>query len=177
MRVIRNAGCRLLLAALFIMAIVWNASPVAGECASCKAAGSSAEQDPFNQQRASFLGEVGAWSQISYQTGLLKAQSVSSKVNRSDTARWTGFSTVLISPEEIKILDSSDIIIDISPKSTEYIPGAISIPYDRFIDSAGRLEPIGEMARILGDAGVSENDSIIIYGCLLYTSPSPRDRG
>lgn len=61
-----------------------------------------------------------------------------------------GFSTILISPEEIKILDSSDIIIDISPRSTEYIPGAISIPYDRFIDPAGRLEPIGEMARILG---------------------------
>lgn len=164
MRVIRTAGCNLLLVALFIMAIIWNVSPVAGECASCKAAGSSAEQDPLNQQWASFLGEVGAWSQMPFQPGLLRAQSDSSKVNRSDMAREMGFSTILISPEEIKILDSSDIIIDISPRSTEYIPGAISIPYDRFIDPAGRLEPIGEMARILGDAGVSENDSIIIYG-------------
>lgn len=192
MRVIRIAGCSLLLAALFMMAIIWNASPVAGECASCKAAGSSAEQDPLNQQWASFLGEVGAWSQMPFHPGLLRAQSDSSNCsslwgengergldlnlsapkdglqkyqgNRSDMARGMGFSTILISPEEIKILDSSDIIIDISPRSTEYIPGAISIPYDRFIDPAGRLEPIGEMARILGEAGVSENDSIIIYG-------------
>ena len=192
MRVIRIAGCSLLLAALFMMAIIWNASPVAGECASCKAAGSSAEQDPLNQQWASFLGEVGAWSQMPFHPGLLRAQSDSSNCsslwgengergldlnlsapkdglqkyqgNRSDMARGMGFSTILISPEEIKILDSSDIIIDISPRSTEYIPGAISIPYDRFIDPAGRLEPIGEMTRILGDAGVSENDSIIIYG-------------
>ncbi len=135
MRVIRTAGCSLLLAALFMMAFIWNATPVAGECASCKAAGSSAEQGALNQQ-----------------------------VNRSDMARELGFSTILVPPEEINIPYSSDIIIDISPRSTEYIPGAISIPYDRFIDPAGRLEPIGEMTRILGDAGVSENDSIIIYG-------------
>jgi thiosulfate/3-mercaptopyruvate sulfurtransferase len=88
-------------------------------------------------------------------------------------ARGMGFSTILISPEEIKILDSSDIIIDISPRSTEYIPGAISIPYDRFIDPAGRLEPIGEMTRILGEAGVSENDSIIIY-MISFAAASPR---
>jgi len=84
--------------------------------------------------------------------------------NQSNSSRELAFSTILISLEEINIQDSSSIIIDISPRPTEYIPGAISIPYDWFIDSAGRLEPVSEMAGILGAAGVSENDSVIIYG-------------
>ncbi len=79
-------------------------------------------------------------------------------------ARGPGFSTVLIPVEEIDLSDRSNIIIDISPRSAEYIPGAISIPYDRFIDPGGRLEPISQVAGILGEAGISENDSIIIYG-------------
>lgn len=119
MKLIRNQGCCILLAALFIMAFISNAAPVSGECASC---------------------------------------------NQSNMSRGPAFSTVLIPLEKINISDGSDMIIDISPRSTEYIPGAISIPYDRFIDSAGMLEPIGEMAGILGEAGISENDSIIIYG-------------
>ena len=118
MRVISTAGCSLLLATLFMVAFISNATPEAGEWSYC------------NQSNAS----------------------------------GPSFSTVLIPVEEIDLSDRSDIIIDISPRSAEYIPGAISIPYDRFIDPGGRLEPISQVAGILGEAGISENDSIIIYG-------------
>lgn len=118
MRVISTAGCSLLLAALFMVAFISNATPEAGEGSYC---------------------------------------------NQSN-ARGPGFSTVLIPVEEIDLSDRSNIIIDISPRSAEYIPGAISIPYDRFVDPGGRLEPISQMAGILGKAGISKNDSIIIYG-------------
>ncbi|MGB4087358.1 sulfurtransferase [Methanothrix sp.] len=73
-------------------------------------------------------------------------------------------SSILISLEKINISDAGSIIIDISPRPAEYIPGAISIPYDQFIDSGGRPKPANVMARILGEAGVSQDDSVIIYG-------------
>ena len=60
--------------------------------------------------------------------------------------------------------NSSGIIIDISPNSTEYIPGAINIPYTWFLKQSGALLPISEIAQVLGDAGVSEYDPVLIYG-------------
>jgi thiosulfate/3-mercaptopyruvate sulfurtransferase len=69
--------------------------------------------------------------------------------------------SVLVSLESA---NNSGIILDISPSSAEYIPGAISIPYTRFLGSGGVLLPVSEMARILGEAGVSETDALLIYG-------------
>lgn len=116
MRVI--VACSLLLAALFMVTFISNATPETGELT-------------FGNQ---------------------------------SNARGMVFSTVLIPVEEIDLSDRSNIIIDISPRSAEYIPGAISIPYDRFIDPGGKLEPISQVTGILGEAGITENDSIIIYG-------------
>lgn len=104
------------------------------------------------------MGEWNAWEELSTSSGMNGGD------NQSKVPRELSFSAILIPPEEINISNGSTIIIDISPRPAEYIPGAISIPYDRFIDSGGRLEPISEMAGILGEAGVSESDSIIIYG-------------
>jgi thiosulfate/3-mercaptopyruvate sulfurtransferase len=59
-----------------------------------------------------------------------------------------------------------DVILDVSPEATEYIQGAISIPYANFMNK-GSLKPVSEVAKILGDAGISERDSVLVYGqCL-----------
>ena len=59
-----------------------------------------------------------------------------------------------------------DVILDVSPEATEYIQGAISIPYAKFMNN-GSLKPVSEVAKILGDAGISERDSVRVYGqCL-----------
>ena len=71
------------------------------------------------------------------------------------------FASVLVPLEKV---NNSGIVLDISPNSTEYIPGAINIPYTRFLDSTGALLPVSEMARILGDAGISQSDAVLIYG-------------
>ena len=55
------------------------------------------------------------------------------------------------------------IILDISPEPAEYIPGAISIPYTDFLWN-GTLKTALEMAEILGEAGISQDDSVLIYG-------------
>jgi thiosulfate/3-mercaptopyruvate sulfurtransferase len=61
---------------------------------------------------------------------------------------------------------SYDVILDVSPEATEYIQGAISIPYSEFMNN-GSLKPVSEVAKILGDAGISERDSVLVYGqCL-----------
>lgn len=60
--------------------------------------------------------------------------------------------------------NNSGIILDISPNSAEYISGAINIPYTKFLDPEGVLLPVSEMARILGEAGVSQSDAVLIYG-------------
>ena len=61
---------------------------------------------------------------------------------------------------------SYDVILDVSPEATEYIQGAINIPYANFMNK-GSLKPVSEVAKILGDAGISERDSVLVYGqCL-----------
>ncbi|MCJ7443841.1 MAG: sulfurtransferase [Methanotrichaceae archaeon] len=71
------------------------------------------------------------------------------------------FSRILVPISGIK---QSDIIIDISPNATEYIPGAVSIPYTMFIEDDWQLKSASEMAKILVAAGISQDDSLLIYG-------------
>ncbi|MDM7913611.1 MAG: rhodanese-like domain-containing protein, partial [Methanotrichaceae archaeon] len=42
--------------------------------------------------------------------------------------------------------------------------GAININYENFLGDDKRLKPVAEMVKIIGDAGISANDSVIIYG-------------
>jgi len=68
-----------------------------------------------------------------------------------------------------------DLILDISPDAEEYIEGAISVNYEEFITKDGRIRPPSEIAEILGAAGISREDSVVIYGeCLpCGTGPVP----
>ncbi|MFA6373193.1 MAG: rhodanese-like domain-containing protein [Methanothrix sp.] len=61
-------------------------------------------------------------------------------------------------------ISGMEIILDISPYSTEYIPGAISIPYTKFLGQGSILKPVSEMAAVLGKAGISQDDAVLIYG-------------
>lgn len=86
---------------------------------------------------------------------------VVSSNSKPRTERSQEPASVLVPVESV---NNSWIILDISPSSAEYIPGAISIPYTQFLGSGGVLLPVSEMARILGEAGVSESDALLIYG-------------
>jgi len=72
-----------------------------------------------------------------------------------------------ISPEEV--------ILDISPSAPAYIEGAVNLNYDHFFSEGGEIVPAAEMARLLGDAGISNKDSLLIAGeCLpCGGGPSP----
>ena len=66
-------------------------------------------------------------------------------------------------------VDRNDIILDASEHPKSYIPGAIHISYLDFIDdnNTPSLKASPELARILGEAGISQSDSVVVYGeCL-----------
>jgi thiosulfate/3-mercaptopyruvate sulfurtransferase len=63
-------------------------------------------------------------------------------------------------------ISETDVLIDVSENATEFIPGAVALSYAEFLLDGG-LRSLPEVAQILGDAGVSRNDSVVIYGeCL-----------
>jgi len=66
----------------------------------------------------------------------------------------------------IDAIAETDVLLDISENSSEHIPGSVYLPYPEFMRD-GNLKSVEEVSAILGEAGISENDSVIIYGeCL-----------
>ena len=56
-----------------------------------------------------------------------------------------------------------DVVLDVSDGVTKFIPGAVHVDYLDFQNN-GTLRPASDLARILGDTGISRNSSVIIYG-------------
>ena len=81
--------------------------------------------------------------------------------SQANAKRSDSFASVLVPLESA---NNSGIILDISPESAEFIPGAINIPYTEFLGPGGVLKPVSEMAAILGEAGISQDDAVLIYG-------------
>lgn len=59
--------------------------------------------------------------------------------------------------------DDTAIYLDISEEATEHIPGSIAIPYDEFLNGT-TMRSEAELDALLGDAGISRDDAVIIYG-------------
>lgn len=171
---IRTAGFVLLIVAV-LAALVCN---VNGECTACQGGSVTAQQDVLNSKWAAFMGDENATTPLAItnangQANLNKSSSpgsspsqgaafgVAASNSKLRTERSQKLASVLV---PVTGANNSGIILDISPNSAEYIPGAINIPYTRFLGSGGVLLPVSEMARILGEAGVSQSDALAIYG-------------
>jgi thiosulfate/3-mercaptopyruvate sulfurtransferase len=85
---------------------------------------------------------------------------------------WTKLVGAIESPNSIS---PDEVILDISPSAVAYIEGAVNLNYDLFFSEGGEIVPASEMAQLLGDAGISSNDSLLIAGeCLpCGGGPSP----
>ena len=67
----------------------------------------------------------------------------------------------------MKSVSSSDVVMDVSNTdsySTSHIKDAIHIPSKDFLNGEGDLKTDEELAKVLGDSGVSRDDSIVLYG-------------
>jgi thiosulfate/3-mercaptopyruvate sulfurtransferase len=66
----------------------------------------------------------------------------------------------------MKSVSSSDVVMDVSNTdsySASHIKNAIHIPSKDFLNSVGSLKTDEELAKVLGDAGVTKDDSIVLY--------------
>lgn len=67
----------------------------------------------------------------------------------------------------LKSVSSSDVVIDVTngdSYASSHIKNAIHIPSSEFLNAEGNLKTDEELAAVLGDAGVSRNDSVVLYG-------------
>jgi len=88
-----------------------------------------------------------------------KAAEEQASVVRSDGAK------AILAP--LEDITDADILLDVSEDSSTHIAGSVVIPYMEFDVRAGVLKPLPEITKILGDAGISREDRIVIYGeCL-----------
>jgi thiosulfate/3-mercaptopyruvate sulfurtransferase len=87
--------------------------------------------------------------------------TISGKLTGSEADEKDDISQTLVPFSEVK---NYDVILDISPNTTQYIPGAINLNYAGFLDQDKRLKSDSELAKILGDVGISRNDSVVVYG-------------
>ncbi|MHB8120482.1 MAG: sulfurtransferase [Methanothrix sp.] len=72
----------------------------------------------------------------------------------------------------VSILKSTYIILDVGSDPEKYIYGAVHIPFTAFMEN-NSLKPLPAIAAILGDAGISRNDSVAIYGKCLPCGSGP----
>jgi thiosulfate/3-mercaptopyruvate sulfurtransferase len=91
---------------------------------------------------------------------------------QNSSIRRGRFAQVLILPQEVS---ADDVVLDISPHAERYIDGAINLNFEDFYGEGWNLKPASEIAMILGNAGISRNDSVVITGeCLpCGGGPSP----
>ena len=158
--------CKAVRVILFLAAILATAvSCVNAECTACKSGSVTAQQDSLNKEWAAFLGTDNATTEevttSTSATGLISPQ-YSRQNNPALKEEGSDRSSSILVP--LDNVGDSEIILDISPDPAEYIPGAIGIPYTDFLLPGGALKTVSEMSEVLSKAGISENDSVLIYG-------------
>lgn len=68
---------------------------------------------------------------------------------------------MLVKPDEV---ENTDVILDVSDGADAYIPGAVHIDYSVLSGENKTLKPPDELAGIFGGSGISDKDSVVIYG-------------
>jgi thiosulfate/3-mercaptopyruvate sulfurtransferase len=63
----------------------------------------------------------------------------------------------------ISELSGNEILLDISENATEHIAGSIAIDYTEFLNGSS-MRSESELAGMLGEAGISRQDPVVIYG-------------
>lgn len=69
--------------------------------------------------------------------------------------------------KNIMSVSSSEVLLDVSSSnsySKTHIKGAISIPAKSFLNTDGSLKPSDDLAKIIGNSGISRDDPVVLYG-------------
>ena len=123
------------------------------------------DDNTANSKTASSNSQNESSTENAAKTAAKKTVQEPTTISRSDEAR------VIMAP--LEDVTDADILLDVSENSSTHISGSVVLPYMEFDESAGILKPISEISRILGDAGISRNDSVVIYGQCLPCGGGP----
>lgn len=162
--------------------IALSQSAYAGECASLGGACDDGGWDPIAK-----LDEIGTgvyddqpqaspkWPEKSRELrwNMSSADGQEKEIAASDPEKPivdTGTEQVLNRFHEIMVeideVSSSDVLLDVSESATEHISGSLAIPYEDFMEDQ-KPKSVEKITEILGQAGITENDSLVLYGeCL-----------
>jgi thiosulfate/3-mercaptopyruvate sulfurtransferase len=145
-----------ILETLIILSLI-ALSPLADAGCSC----SGGTWDP-----SAFLNsELGSSQPVQTGSTQNSATAASGSVNQKPANRADSFPNgQLFKP--MKSVSSSDAVIEVSNTESyaaSHIKNAIWIPTRNFLDAEGNLKAVQELAEVLGNAGVSRDDSIVIY--------------
>lgn len=97
---------------------------------------------------------------VALQANRSTSESVIKPANSIQSKRSSNF-YALAAP--LSNISNFDVVLDVSDGVTKFIPGAVHIDYLDF-QKNGSLLPAPDAARILGDAGISRNSKVMIYG-------------
>ncbi len=104
--------------------------------------------------------ELPANQSISEPVSQPVSKIVSEPANYIEPKRSSGF-YAMTAP--LSNVSQYDVILDVSDGVSKFIPGAVHIDYLDFQNNS-TLRPTSELAKILGNAGISRNSSVLIYG-------------
>jgi thiosulfate/3-mercaptopyruvate sulfurtransferase len=133
----------------------WNESDLGSDSSSSAAANS-----PQAARAASSGTGVSVKMPANQSTNKPVSQTVSEPVNNVELRRSSGFYAMMA---PLSNVSNYDVILDVSDGVSKFIPGSVHIDYLDFQDNS-TLRPAFELAKILGNAGISRNNSVLIYG-------------
>jgi len=133
-----------------------------------------AKKAAYEQEQQKIAQPQGQETQLKVQNvdpAPVQAGSNSSPTNES-LLRSGSFARALVSPTQVS---PDDVVLDISPSATRFIEGSVNLNYEEFLGQGWKLKLVPKIAALLGKAGISSNDSLVITGeCLpCGGGPSP----
>lgn len=176
-----NQRCITVISGALLAFIALSQSAYAGECASLGGACDDGGWDPMAK-----LDEIGTgnydqpqaspkWPEKSRELrwNMSSADVQEKEVAASDPEKPivdTGTEKVANRFHEIMVeideVSSSDVLLDVSESATEHISGSLAISYEDFLEDQ-KPKSVEKITEILGQAGITENDSLVLYGeCL-----------
>jgi thiosulfate/3-mercaptopyruvate sulfurtransferase len=123
---------------------------------------------------------VGNWDPYAFLNSELGSEQPVQLGSAQGSANAGSSAAVALKPEDrgdafpsseilkpIKSVSTSDLVVDVSngeSYANSHIKNAIHLPADSFLNDDGNLKSDQELAETLGGAGISENDSVVLYG-------------
>lgn len=136
--------------------------------ASSASAGGCCSVGNWEATAQAFLGDADAAGQITNHNHAQSDDKNASKAAEKPAQRSDAFSNGA-SLIPIKSVSSSHLVLDISNSDSSKLPhikNSLHLPSQSLLDANGALKTKEELAELLGKAGISQKDSVVLCGSL-----------